>query len=72
VNSQRGNLLYPRKFSLSFEKSLMDRHPICGKMDTQKQLNVPLQVVDSSGALFVYSPVNDELQVSQIGIKYPS
>ena len=20
----------------------MDRHPICGKMDTQKQLNVPL------------------------------
>ena len=22
----------------------MDRHPICGKMDTQKQLNVPLHV----------------------------
>ena len=22
----------------------MDRHPICGKMDTQKQLNVPLDL----------------------------
>jgi hypothetical protein len=22
----------------------MERHPICGEMDTQKQLNVPLQV----------------------------
>ena len=36
-----GNLLYPRNGSLSFEKSLTDRHPICGKMDTQKLLNVP-------------------------------
>jgi hypothetical protein len=42
VNSHRGNLLYLRKCSLSFEKSLMDRHRICGKMDTQKQLNAPL------------------------------
>ena len=37
-----GNLLYASKCSLSFEKSLRDRHPVCGKMDTQKLLNVPL------------------------------
>ena len=37
-----GNLLYPRKFPLSFVKSRRDRHPICGKMDTQTLLNLPL------------------------------
>ena len=36
------NLLYPRKCSLSFEKSLRDRYPIGGKMDTQNLINVPL------------------------------
>ena len=36
-----GNLLYPGKCSLSFEKFLQGRHPICGKMDIQKLLNVP-------------------------------
>ena len=38
----RGNVLYPRKCSLSFEKSRRRRHSICGKMDAQKLLNVPL------------------------------
>ena len=28
------NFLRPRKCSVTFEKSLRDRHPICGKMDT--------------------------------------
>ena len=37
-----GNQLYPRKCSLSFEKSLAGGHPIRGKMDTQKLLSVPL------------------------------
>ena len=37
----RGNLLHPIECPLSFEKSLMDTHPICGKMATQKLLNVP-------------------------------
>jgi hypothetical protein len=36
------NLLYPRKCSLSYGKSFRDRHPICGKTDTQKLLHVPL------------------------------
>ena len=36
------NLLYTRKCSRCFEKSPRDRHPICGKMETPKLLNVPL------------------------------
>ena len=35
-----GDFLYPRKLGL--EKSLRDRRPIFGKMDTQKPLNVSL------------------------------
>ena len=37
-----GNRLYPRKCSLSYEKSLSDRSPIFGKIDTQKLPNVQL------------------------------
>ena len=43
LEPHRGNLLALKKCSLSFEKSVKERHPICGKMDTQKLLNVPLQ-----------------------------
>ena len=39
----RGNLLCPRKCSLSSKKFLSDRCPILGIMDSQKLLNVPLQ-----------------------------
>ena len=46
----RGNLLYPRKCSLSFAKSLEARRPICGKMDTPTALNVPLEMEIGSKA----------------------
>ena len=36
------NLLYPRKCSFIFEKSLMGRNPICGKMDIHTPLNITL------------------------------
>ena len=37
-----GNLLNPRKCSHPFAKTPRDRYPICGKIDIQKLLSVPL------------------------------
>ena len=55
---------------LSFEKSLMDRHSIRGKMDTQKQLNVPLHSVaaiecgDGKAVGEVYAP--QEMEITEV------
>ena len=38
-----GNLVYPRKCSLSSEESRRGRQSICGKMDIPALLNVPLE-----------------------------